>query len=168
MLTLTIDGLQKLEDAGLVSAISAKAFKEQLYDAAVEFGMDSEGRSKRDFLSGPRPEKLGVVSGRLRSSVTNQVERKGNDIEISLGTNVKYARSWELGFEGVQQVRPHMRVVSKVFGQSVNATVSAVTGHSRRVSRPAKPFLRPSLEAALPDFEQKIQEAMVSINIGGS
>ena len=59
----------------------------------------SERTSKSDYLSGPRPHKLGVVTGRLRSSVKGTAEIKGSNTIGHLGTNVVYAPAHELGYE---------------------------------------------------------------------
>lgn len=68
------------------------------------------------FLTGPRPEKLGVRTGRLRSSVTQEITETtaGTESAFSgrIGTNVQYAAFHEFGFHGVESVRAHTRVVA--------------------------------------------------------
>ncbi len=166
MLDVRIEGAAALEQAGLLQPEARKRFRQKISAACREFGADAEGRSKRNYLSGPRPWNLGVVSNRLRSSVTHDVQEKEDDIEIALGTNVVYGRVWEFGFQGVENVKPHMRVVKKVFGRDVQ-TVSAVRGHTRQVDKKARPFLGPAISDALPPFEQKILNAMEQVNFTG-
>lgn len=53
--------------------------------------------SKLEYLTGPRPEKLGVVTGFLRSSIRFKVDQSGNTTTIQEGTNAVYARIHEEG-----------------------------------------------------------------------
>ena len=67
------------------------------------------GWSKEKRLSGPRPRYLGVVTGRLRSSIAaSRTERIGNTFISRIGTNVKYGRRHELGI-GRMHARPFLR-----------------------------------------------------------
>lgn len=66
--------------------------------------------AQRDYLSGPRPVRLDVVTARLRNSIAIKVRDNGAAIDGTIGTNVKYARYHELGFQGVQTVRRHRRI----------------------------------------------------------
>ena len=68
------------------------------------------GIAQRSFLSGPRPEKLDVRSGRLRLSISSEVDVNENVITGLFGTNVPYGPFWEWGFFGTEQVRAHTRV----------------------------------------------------------
>ncbi len=57
------------------------------------------GWSKKNRLSGPRPNILGVVTGRLRSSISSsKTVKEGNQYLTKIGTNVSYARVHEFGF----------------------------------------------------------------------
>ena len=63
---------------------------------------------KQNRLSGPRPKFLGVVTGRLRASISAKPAiKRGNRYFSTIGTNVGYARKHEFG-EGVR-ARPFMR-----------------------------------------------------------
>ena len=69
------------------------------------------GISQRSFLRGPRPQKLGVVTGRLFGSITSRVDHEADRIVGAIGTNVFYGGFHEFGFNGSQQVRAHTRVI---------------------------------------------------------
>ncbi len=78
------------------------------------------GWSKKNRLSGPRPNILGVKTGRLRSSISSsQTAKSGNSYETRVGTNVAYARIHEYG---------------------------GYTGRNRSTFIPARPFLAPSIQ----------------------
>ena len=71
-------------------------------------------------LSGPRLTYLGVVTGRLRSSITGfPVIKTGDGYRATIGTNVVYGRIHEMGGR---------------------------TGRGYAVKMPARPFLRPAIE----------------------
>jgi len=76
--------------------------------------------SQRDYLSGPRPTRLGVVTTRLRNSMTTRVQDTGNAIEGIIGTNVPYAPFHEFGFHGAIQVRAHTRISGATAGAKLN------------------------------------------------
>lgn len=65
--------------------------------------------------------------------------------------DVAYALAIELGFDGVQEVKPHTR-------RTRSGSVS-VRGHSRSVKRRAMPFLVPAGDAIYPDLAGNIADA---------
>lgn len=104
-------------------------------------------------LTGPRPTYLGVVSGRLRSSIAifNLVSDKGQRV-IRVGTNVEYAARHEYGFEGIESVRSHTRRKRqrvRLFGRTktLDTRDVFVRPFTRIANTPAKPFLRPAAES---------------------
>ena len=72
------------------------------------------GVAQTEYLSGPRPEKLGVITGRLRGGVTVEVEVTGTNVLGKMGDNVAYAARHEFGFEGTEQVREHTRTIMEL------------------------------------------------------
>lgn len=63
--------------------------------------------SKQDYLTGPRPEKLGVITGTLRRSIRQETKVSGHTIQGTIGTNTSYGAKHELGL-GVPK-RPFLR-----------------------------------------------------------
>ena len=94
-------------------------------------GLRLTGWIKRKRLSGARPRYLGVVTGRLRSSITSRTRKAGDSIETTVGTNVEYAAAHELGFNERVQVRSHIRRHKK----KVRFTRVSETGKKRRLTR---------------------------------
>jgi len=73
-------------------------------------------RLKSGRLVGLDPSKPGepphVLYGRLKQSITHQVEVAEKEVIGRVGTNVEYARALELGFEGKGRklaARPYLR-----------------------------------------------------------
>ena len=109
---------------------------EKLRRAVQRLGLELLRKVKMDFLTG---QALKVRTGRLRRSINESTENNGRSITSTVGTNVSYARFWELGFSGSENVRAHSRRI----GQS--GIVAQVRAHSRTVNQAARPFLRPAL-----------------------
>jgi phage gpG-like protein len=101
-----------------------------------------ENSVRRNFREGGRPEKWQqsnrakkesgqtlVDTGRLANSFTSE----GTPREIRVGTNVKYGPAHHFGVdkEITQQVRDHVRRISKAFGKDIPVTEVRVKPHSR-------------------------------------
>ena len=120
------------------------------------------GRSVEHYLSGPRPRRLGVRSGRLRRSIRRLPTKvRGNAVESAIGTNVEYAGAHERGFSGSVQVPAHSRTVTQAFGVPIAPVRAQVRAHSRQVRIPARPFLRPAVADRIPDYETSLSRAIV-------
>ncbi len=70
------------------------------------------GVVQREFLSGPRPEKLDVQTTRLRNSITSEVTLNDKGVIGRIGTNIAYGAFHEFGFVGSMTVRAHTRFFS--------------------------------------------------------
>lgn len=167
-ISIRIEGLESLDKTAQGIQTGAASLKERFLYAAVNFGNEAVARSKKDYLSGPRPQRLGRVSGRLASSITSQVTYSGNDIDTTVGTRVEYGPRWELGFIGRERVRAHIRTVNKVFGRSVRPRTVFVKSFSRKIDIKPRPFIRPAVEDALPAFEARIRELLSGAALGRS
>ena len=83
---------------------------------ALDWGLQGAvGIAMKEYLSGPRPARLGVRSGRLRGSLTRKVTVTAEKVTGILGSNVPYAAFHEFGFNGQVQVKAHARVVKQTF-----------------------------------------------------
>lgn len=71
--------------------------------------LEATGIIQMEFLQGPRPQKLGEVTGRLRNSISHDVELTEKGVVGRIGTNVVYGAYHEFGFKGTVQVRAHQR-----------------------------------------------------------
>lgn len=115
---------------------------------------------------------LHVRTGRLRRSITARFEGQGSSTFLALvGTNVKYARIHELGFEGTVQVpehnvRAHSRRMTTAFGKPlpepkiVDVRAHVVKAFGKNVKMKARPFLAPSLQENLARIIANVQKAL--------
>lgn len=115
---------------------------------------------KEDKLS---DQVLHVRTGRLRRSINQRVESSGSAVYGSVGTNVSYARRHELGFNGTESVRAHLRMMKTAFGREVkNPRQIQVNAFSRRVNYPAHSFLRSALSDMRDEINAGLQQAVES------
>lgn len=92
---------------------------------ALDWGLESAiGVAMREFLTGPRPARLGVRSGRLRGSLQKRITASKNGIRALLGSNIPYAPFHEFGFHGTQQVAAHTRIMAQ-FRQTKTGLIPA-------------------------------------------
>lgn len=133
---LKIIGFDKLKGAGSKFKEARARLTSLVGMAAQEFANDALSRIKKDYLSGPRPEKLGVVTGNLRSKMRFLINQGAKGVEIKFGTDVPYAAIHEFG---------------------------GVTGKGHKTVIEKRPFLRPGIEDALPKFEARVQSLVEQV-----
>ena len=162
---LRIEGDRQLVAAGEAFRRLRKNLSMKLLEEGKRFGLDVVASAKRNYLSGPRPNKLGVVTGRLRSSPAAETRLQRKDVITTIGTNVEYAAAHELGFRGMLKVPAHTRVMNKVFGRSIPPTTVKVGGHSRKMNIKPRPFIRPAIEDNLEGYGDSIKRILSEITL---
>lgn len=129
MIDVTVEVLGA-EEVELRLAGLPDAVRELVRQRVQALGLELLRRVKEEKLTG---QVLNVRTGRLRRSINEDTTTQGDRVQSVVGTNVSYARFWEKGFRGTEQVRAHMRQ-----GHPVAA-------HSRRVDVRPRSFLMSSL-----------------------
>jgi len=124
---------------------------------------------KRNKLS---DQVLHVRTGRLRRSITYRLTKEGDVVTAYVGTNVKYARAHEYGFQGevsvpAHTVKAHQRHMSVAFGKlmknprMVDVREYVMRAHSMKMNLPERSFLRSSVEENASKYTDWIKDAMV-------
>lgn len=109
---------------------------------------------KQNKLSG---QVLNVRTGRLRRSINTRMENLNTAQPAGfVGTNVSYARAWELGFDGKVNVRESLRMQVTAFGKSIEPQQVTVRAHQRNVHMPAKSFLGSALQELQPEIMREL------------
>ena len=103
-------------------------------------------RIKTGYLTGPRPEKLGVVTGRLRSSITYLMTPNPGKITAEIGTNVIYGAVHEYG--GIILPKKGNYLKFKTGGGWVSV---------KKVTMPKRPFIEPGIKDMIPKVEQLLE-----------
>lgn len=121
--------------------------------------------AQNEYLSGPRPACLGLMTGRLRASLVTNMQVQNGRVSGTLSTDVPYAEYHEHGFHGTVQVHQHTRVVGStgVSKRKGLVTLGFVRAHRRQVDYDGRPFLKPALEKARPLILQEIQKALAAV-----
>jgi phage gpG-like protein len=145
------------------------------------------------------PHGLRVVSNRLRSSVrASEAQIVGNMVVSSIGSNVKYARVHEFGFDGQVTVREHMRKTAERFsiddgrrtvsksqagklglltkaGKGRKGMADAVPGkdakvkqHMRKMKLPARAPIQTGLKERMPAYGKRLSVELMRVLKNGS
>lgn len=107
-------------------------------------------QAKEQKLSG---QVLNVVTGRLRRSINVKITESATNVQGSVGTNVKYARVHEFGFDGIVTVREHLST-SKLGNRF------SVRSHQRKMHVPERSFLRSALADMAPQIREEFEAAL--------
>ena len=81
-----------------------------LLQAVHQGALEVQRVAQTKYLTGPRPHRLGVISGRLRGDIKGRAKRHGNRVVGITGTNVSYGAIHELrGVGKAKKKRPFLR-----------------------------------------------------------
>ena len=127
----------------------AVALRARIGKTVEQLGLETLRVVKSLYLSGAA---LGVRTGLLGRSINEVYQESGDSLSSTVGTNVEYARFWELGFSGTESVRQHLR-------RAPSGVESLVRAHERRVSVEARPFLQPALDDMGPRIHSALARA---------
>ena len=132
--------------------------------SAVERAVKSEALGLVAFIKTQKlsDQVLKVRSGALRRSITARFDKQGDETRAYVGTNLKYARSHEYGFNGTVTVKAHQRMMKTAWGKPVkNPRQIDVRAHAMKMNLKPRPFMGPSLEENREKITGNIRKALV-------
>lgn len=138
--------------SGLTSKLHAR-----LYTAIVRLSIELQAYIKGSKLSG---QVLRNRTGTLRRSINWRVVDTPTSIRGYVGTNVKYAKPHEYGFQGPVQVKEHLRTIKQAWGKPISETTFPVRSHTRQVNIPERSFLRSALRDKRDHIIAKLEKAL--------
>ena len=104
--------------------------------------------SRYKYLLGPRPSRLGRVTGRLYASMGKSIDMwRRNKIEGEVGSGVggkfpvPYNWIHERGFKGTEHVSGHTRMQTHIFGMPTPPFPVWIPPHARKMNMPARPYI---------------------------
>ena len=101
MIDLQIRGLNQL-----LQRVASGTRRQVMADGITQAAFHLQGWIQRERLTGPRPKYLGVVTGRLRSSIAvRRAVVEADRIWAKIGTNVEYGPIHEFG-DRDRNIRP--------------------------------------------------------------
>lgn len=169
MRTLDVQVQMSPDLRAALDAMKPEALRAALVKAMTQGVKQIEGRVIRERLTGQGPfavaaQRLGVVTGRLRQSVTStKPVLNGTQLSASIGSNVNYGRAHEFGFAGKVAVPAHRRTITAAFGRPLAAPVSVlVKPHQRTVKIPERQPFRAGIRSNLDVLEYSIAKALIS------
>ena len=134
------------KNAKLVPSKLEKAFRTGLEYAVAAI--------QTRHLTGPRPQKLGVVSGRLRSSIGYLLRPGSKKMTAEVGTIVEYAAIHEYG--GVTRAHTILPKNKKaLFWPGARHPVKLVQHPGSKM--PERPFVEPGVKESIPKIERLLE-----------
>ena len=134
------------------------------YGALRRGAMRVVATSQRKYLTGPRPLRLGVMTGRLRRSVHYRMSRIPAP-KAKVGTNVKYAKIHEYGGKidhpGGTAYFPTEKGQVRFISNKAAAGHNYPRTQAHKIKIPPRPFLRPAVNQELPRVMRMIRDAVV-------
>ena len=108
-----------------------------------------------EYLSGPRPARLGVGSGQLRASITKQLGQTGSLLWVRVGPRgLPYVRIHEFGGTILPKKAEFLKF--KINGRWI---------YTKKVIMPARPYLRPALEKNHARFQAMIAKRIAEYTL---
>lgn len=125
-------------------------------DIAIAKAMEIIGQNAEKYAKALCPvgtsestHKKGYRGGTLRNSITHEVEKSGNEVSVSVGSNVEYAPYVELGTGPNFKAPPEW--------EEFNVPSSSGIGHSYVKPRP---FIKPAIEEHMSEYESIIKNEL--------
>lgn len=133
MINIIVSGIDKLKKANRIFEQSRRELHKQLVETSRKFSYDIVNTSKLNYLSGPRPDKLDIKTGRLRDSIRSRVITDGSHIQVIMGSHVVYAQIHEFG---------------------------GYTGRGHKAYLRPRPFLKTAIADEFPQFKEKLERVL--------
>jgi phage gpG-like protein len=128
---------------------------------ALQFlGIGLAAHIQKTKLSGQR---LNQRSGRLISSIHEETVEDASGITTQVGTNVRYARIHEYGFNDPVQVKAHLREIKQAWGRPITPTTVSVRAYSMKMNVGEKRYMRDSLDEWRPKVKETMQKLAASM-----
>ena len=148
-------------DKKLIASLTGLPAKmKPVLDATVQrLGYMLQGNVQRNWLRGPRPGRLGIVTGRLANSIAMRFESTATSATATVGTNVPYGVVWEKSGLPARDIFP---VKAKALRFEINGTV-LFRKHVHVPAQAPRPFLKPALFELRPMVVQQISAALTDV-----
>ena len=158
-LSLQVTGLDRVV---VQLAAMPEAIRAAILGVVTEEAIRLETVVKEEKLTG---QVLKNHSEKLRSSIHHQVEATSDTVTgivaAAMG-KAGYARFWEYGFTGTEQVREHLRHMTQAFGRPLETPRDVlVKAHPRAVNQPARSYLRSTLAENQAVIRTRIHDAAI-------
>lgn len=166
MLEVKITGTEGIQKSALGFKQARAELRERIFTLLMDFGNDTVATIKKDYLTGPRPGKLGVGTGRLRSSIRFQAVAKDDQMTVTFGSDVPYAAIHEFGGTTKPHViRPKRKPFLSFMKDGKWIYTKKDIQHPGSVI-PPRPFLTPGVAQEFPKLQKRIAETLQQVANG--
>lgn len=159
-MNIKIIGTPKLNATAKNMKKLRKRLLSRMEKEANSFGNDAVAIIKSRYLTGPRPNKLGVVTNELRSSIRFKVQNTNQGLGIRFGTDVQYAPVHEYGDTVHPTVTNKMRswAWAKFFetGDTKFKAIALTKKNTLDIRIRERPFLEPGVTDGLKAFRKNV------------
>ncbi len=171
MIKIKVIGADALEKIGSLIQGSRERLMEDLVTESKRFGFDAVAIAKRDYLRGPKPDKI-ESKGLLKTRINTETKRSGSIVSTTIGSDVIYARIQELGGTTHPNVTDRMRKFSWFMFMKTKDDKwkrMALTKKNRlTIKIPPRPYLSPAIKDAMPAFQDNIGRVLSKIRFTGA
>jgi phage gpG-like protein len=145
-------------DATLLSIRSfGLGIKERVREAVEKEAIRLTRYVKEMKLSG---QVLKNRTGTLRRKINYRITETETTVVASVGVKLSYAAAHEYGFDGVVDVKEHLREVRMAWGRPITPVQAVVRAHTMHMHVPERSFLRSSLRENAPSIREALAEAV--------
>lgn len=166
---IQVIGADALEKVGRLAKAAKDKFIRDIVDDSTRFGFNVVAIAQKEYLSGPRPGKLGRKSGFLANRMTSRVDQSGDVVRTTIGNNMPYAATHEYGDKRNINITSKMRKFAwAMFYKTTNEKWKriALTKKTQfEIKIPKRPFMRPAIMDAMPSFQRNLEMTLQKISL---
>lgn len=161
-----IRGFDKLREIAGHSKAAEAVIRERLLQKAKDFGNDAVARMRRDYLSGPRPEKLGVKSGLLRARTIFVTIQDGPKVLVRFGNDLPYGAIHEFGGTTHPRITDKMRRFAWAMYYQTKEShwkyIALTKKETLTIKIKARPYLAPGVADAYPGLVSAVEDMLTA------
>lgn len=160
---IKIKGIDKFFKAAMALRKARQDFRARLYKLMDLWALDTVHRIQDEYMRGPRPKKLGTVTGALRRETRRKTIELNNGVAIKFGNPLPYAAIHEFG----GTIKPHTIFPKKkgflAFKKDGKWIYTKKPIFNPGSVIPARPYLRPGVNDMLPILRRKLDDTLKSV-----
>ncbi len=160
---LALLGADALVKTGQLAADNRNTLMRDLVTEGNRFGLNAVMYVKTKYLRGPKPDRI-ESKGLLKSRINTETRQQGNVIETSVGSDVIYAAIQEEGGTTHPNVTDRMRKFAWFMffktGDEKFKRMALTKKNQLTIKIPARPYIRPGIEDALPEYYDNISRVL--------
>lgn len=164
---IEIKGVNKFSSKAQALYKAKLNLRERLNQMCTIWGLETVKHIQTDYMSGPRPKKLGVGTGALRRETRSRIYQSGDKLSIRFGNPLPYAAIHEYGGRTKAHIIRPRRKSFLAFQEDGKWIYSSKPIFHPGSIIPSRPYMRPGIADKMPDLKSKLVTMLGSIAKGG-